>query len=270
MEELVAICTQVPISKLLGHSVDFKLTERAFWAMFKGASAGRGYSFKIYELAEVAGCSQDKAFLAWTKNCCSNGIPTEPNWDNLAAATWLGQFLDAFTVLLTHVVSSQIGEDHAEAVEVFMIAMKKEGPLEVRFAVEMLYHKHAAWLAHHHTMGIIYVEDSSYMYFDSLYGDFVLWNNPGTTMQAPQLATRWFKDGVAVWHPVFEELFNEPARQQLIQDAHNRLIARRNGGAGLSSSPEVQLAFFDSNSFEIYNNALSQGKDFCCMDTNGY
>ena len=30
LEQLVAICTQVPISKLLGHSVDFKLTERAF------------------------------------------------------------------------------------------------------------------------------------------------------------------------------------------------------------------------------------------------
>ena len=78
LEELVAICTQVPISKLLGHSVDFKLTERAFWAMFKGASAGKGYSFKIYELAQISGCSQDKAFLARGKGCCSNGIPTEP------------------------------------------------------------------------------------------------------------------------------------------------------------------------------------------------
>ena len=60
----------------------------------------------------------------------------------------------------------------------------------------MLYHKHAAWFAHHHTMGIIYVEDSSY--FDSLYGDSVLWNNPGTSTQAPKLVARWFKDGVAV------------------------------------------------------------------------
>ena len=117
-------------------------------------------------------------------------------------------------MLLTHVVSSQIGEDHAEAVEVFMTAMQKEGPLKVRFAVEMLYHKHAAGFAHHHTMEIIYVEDFSY--FDSLYGDFVLSNNPGTSMQAPKLVARWFKDGVAVWHPVFEELFDEPARQQII------------------------------------------------------
>ena len=106
LDELVTICTQVPISKLLGYSVDFKVTERVFWAMFKGASAGRGYSFKIYELAQISGCSQDKAFLAWTKKCCSNGIPTEPKWDDPAAATWLRQFLDAFTVLLTHVASS--------------------------------------------------------------------------------------------------------------------------------------------------------------------
>ena len=63
LEELVAVCTQVPISKLLGHSVDFKLTERAFWAMFKGASAGKGYSFKIYELAQISGCSQDRTFV---------------------------------------------------------------------------------------------------------------------------------------------------------------------------------------------------------------
>ena len=110
LEELVAICTQVPISKLLGHSVDFKLTERAFWAMFKGASAGKGYSFKIYELAQISGCSQDKAFLAWGKNFCSNGIPTEPKWDDPAAATWLKQSLDAFIVLLTH---EQPGHQHA-------------------------------------------------------------------------------------------------------------------------------------------------------------
>ena len=31
----------------------------------------------------------------------------------------------------------------------------------------------------------------------------------------------------------------------------------------------MQIAAFDNKSFEIYNNALSQGKDFCCVDTNG-
>ena len=41
------------------------------------------------------------------------------------------------------------------------------------------------------------------------------------------------------------------------------------GGAELFSSPEVQLAAFDSKSYEIYNSVLSQGTDFCCMDTNG-
>ena len=75
---------------------------------------------------------------------------------------------------------------------------------------------------------------------------------------------------MAVWHPVFEGLFDEPARQQLIQDAHDRLAARKYGGTGLSSSPEVQLAAFDSKSFQIYSNALVQGTNFCCMDNNGY
>ena len=138
LEELVTICTQVPISKLLGRLVDFKLTERTFWAMFKEANAGRGYSFKIYELAQFSGCSQDKAFLAWAKDCCSNGIPIEPKWDDPAAANRLRQFLDAFMVLLTHVVSSQIGEDHVEAEEVFMTAMQKEGPLKALYCQNAL------------------------------------------------------------------------------------------------------------------------------------
>ena len=84
-------------------------------------------------------------------------------------------------------------------------------------------------------------------------------------MQAPKLAARWFKDGMAVWHPVFEELFDEPARLWTIQDAHSRLSVKKVGwggswgGAGLSSSPEVKFAAFDSKSFEIHNNALVAG-----------
>ena len=35
----------------------------------------------------------------------------------------------------------------------------------------------------------------------------------------------------------------------------------RMGGAGPSNSSEVKFAAFDSKSFEIYNNALSQGKE---------
>ena len=76
------------------------------------------------------------------------------------------------------------------------------------------------------------MEDSSY--FDSLYGDFVLWNNPGTSTRAPKLVARWFEDRVAVWHPVFKGLFDEPARKQLVQDAHSRLSIKgpKYGGAG--------------------------------------
>ena len=86
--------------------------------------------------------------------------------------------MEAFSVLLTHVVSSQIGEDHAAAVIVFMTALQNEGPIKIRYGAKMLYDKHATWFAHHHTMGLAFVDDSSY--FDTLYGDCVLWNNPGT------------------------------------------------------------------------------------------
>ena len=77
-------------------------------------------------------------------------------------------------------------------------------------------------------MGLVYVDDSSY--FDAFYGDCVLWNNPGTEMQAPKLAARWKKNGVYVWHPVFDEKYDEPVRQQIVQDAYTRLtiIKKRN------------------------------------------
>ena len=79
-----------------------------------------------------------------------------------------------------------------------MDAFRKEGPNRLRFTPKMLFEKHAAWFASYFTMGISYVEESSY--FDTVYGDYVLWNNPGSHLQAPNLICRCFKDGVSLIH----------------------------------------------------------------------
>ena len=94
-----------------------------------------------------------------------------------------------------------------------MEAFRKAGPNRLRITPKMLFEKHAAWFASYFTMGISYVEESSY--FDTVYGDYVLWINPG-----PKQTCRWFKDGVSVWHPIFEEMFDEPDRQHIIKEAH--------------------------------------------------
>ena len=101
LEEVFAVCSQVHISKILGRSVDFKINEKCLWAMFKGAAAGDGCAFKIYELMQVSGCSQDKECLTWAKNCLKEEA-AEPKWENPNAITWLQQFLEAFSVLLTY------------------------------------------------------------------------------------------------------------------------------------------------------------------------
>jgi hypothetical protein len=248
LEEVFARSKQVPISKLLGQPVDFALTELALLSMFKGGKLGRGFAFQIYSLVQSTGCAMDKEFLKWDKDSLSKKT-SAPNWNDPAAGTYLGLYFDALTILLRHTIASQIADDHEEAAKVFMEAFRKEGPNRIRFTPKMIFDKHAAWFASYFTMGISYVEESSY--FDTVYGSYVLWNNPGTHLQAPKLTCRWFKDGVSVWHPIFEEMFDEPDRQQIIKEAQRQLAAKANkyGGLDQKLSADVPLIseFFKAN-----------------------
>ena len=187
LEELYATSKQVPVSKLLGEPVDFALSERALLSMFKGGKLGRDFSFQIFSLIQSTGCAMDKDFLKWDEAALKKQ-DKEPDWDHPQAGTQVIQFLDALTTLLRHSVASQIGDDHQLSRDVFAEAFRKEGPNKLRFTPKMVFEKHAAWFASFYTMGIAFVEESSY--FDTLYGKHVLWGNPGTHLQAPKLVCR--------------------------------------------------------------------------------
>jgi hypothetical protein len=61
IEELEKRATLVPKSKILGSTVSFDITERAIMCFLAGGTLGfRDSSFKLYELAQSAGCLQDK------------------------------------------------------------------------------------------------------------------------------------------------------------------------------------------------------------------
>ena len=80
-------------------------------------------------------------------------------------------------------------------------------------------------------MGISYVEESSY--FDTVYGDYVLLNNPGSHLQAPKLICRW--------HPIFEEMFDEPDKQQIIKEAQRQLAAKPGKLQGLEQQLSTEV-----------------------------
>ena len=235
LEEMYARSKQVPKSKLLGQPVDFAISELALISMFKGGKLGKDFAFQIYSLVQATGCAMDKDFLKWDKDALSKKV-SPPNWKDPAAGTYLGFYFDALTTLLRHTIASQIADDHERSAKIFMEAFRKEGPNRLRFTPKMLFEKHAAWFASFYTMGISFVEESSY--FDTLYGEYILWNNPGTHLQAPKLICRWFKNGVSIWHPIFEEMFDEPARKQIVKEAQRQLAAK----AGKMGGLEQQLS----------------------------
>ena len=81
----------------------------------------------------------------------------------------------------------------------------------------MMFRKHAAWMAWYHAVCHAYVTESPYL--RELYGGDVLWNHAHSDAQMPKLVCRYFEGGVAKWLPMFEGMFDEPARAALDQAA---------------------------------------------------
>ena len=183
------------VSKLLGAPVDFAVTERAQLSMVKGEKLGRDFAFQIFSLIQSTGFAMDNVFLKWDEAAFKK-TDNAPDWEHAQADTQVIQYFKALTTLLRHTVASQVADDHDASAAVFVEAFRKEGLNKIRFIPRMLFDKHAAWFGAFYTMGISYVDESSY--FDTLYGKHVLWNSPGTHLQARKLACRWFKDGILV------------------------------------------------------------------------
>jgi hypothetical protein len=102
-----------------------------------------------------------------------------------------------------------------------MECLKAEGRFKVRFSVENIFKKHAAWLGWYHDMCIAYASNSPY--FSKLYDHDLLWNFLGTDAQMPKLIMRFFRGGRAVWISIFDKLFDEPQRQSLVYIAQEKL-----------------------------------------------
>ena len=124
IEELEKRAARVPKSKILGSTVDFDITERALMCFL----AFKDSAFKLYELAQSAGCLQDKQFLKWTAGTFKDTKTKEPEWNDTVAPSWIKPYIAAVTVLIRHCLSSQFADDHERETLTFIAAMENEWP----------------------------------------------------------------------------------------------------------------------------------------------
>ena len=222
IEELEKRATLVPKSKILGSTVDFDITERALMCFLAGGTLGfKDSAFKLYELAQSAGCLQDKQFLKWTASTFKDTKTKEPEWNDAVAPNWIKQYIASVTVLIQHCLSSQFAEDHERETRIFIAAMENEWPKFQKYSPQMIFRKYTSTMQDYYAKCIAFVEDSSY--FEEVFGKDLLWNNYGTHKQIPKFVIRYFRGGCPVWISLLDELYDEPARQEIIAQAMKTL-----------------------------------------------
>ena len=222
IEELEKRAARVPKSKILGSTVDFDITERALMCFLAGGTLGfKDSAFKLYELAQSAGCLQDKQFLKWTASTFKDTKTKEPEWNDAVAPNWIKQYIANVTVLIRHCLSSQFAEDHERETRIFIAAMENEWPKFQKYSPQMIFRKYTSTMQDYYAKCIAFVEDSSY--FEEVFGKDLLWNNYGTHKQIPKFVIRYFRGGCPVWISLLDELYDEPARQEIIAQAMKTL-----------------------------------------------
>ena len=229
LEQMQATASAVSKDLLLGEETNQAITERMFLAMFKGLSVGKSGGKKrmvqLFEFLSESGILHNTEFLAWNKKDF-NAELKEPDWAHKDAPNWLQQYFDGLTLFIRRTLNDTLADDHAAGCVILMECLKAEGRFKVRFSVENIFRKHAAWLGWYHDMCIAYVSNSPY--FSKLYDHDLLWNFLGTDAQMPKLVLRFFRGGRAVWISIFDKLFDEPQRQSLAYIAQEKLKEHKN------------------------------------------
>ena len=208
--------THIPISNLFGVQLDFKVGAKLLLAVLKGIKVGRNLLAQLTDLLPVAGSLTHEQFMDWSKAAFEKKTPNI-DWSTGTAPTLLTQYFEYFTQLLRCTAGSTVADDHEAGCLIMMAAHKAEGKRKIRWSAEMIFLKHAAWLAWYHSVCHAYVTESPYL--RELYGGDVLWNHAHTDAQMPKLVCRYFEGGIAKWLPMFEGMFDEPARAALDQAA---------------------------------------------------
>ena len=229
LEQMQATASAVSKDLLLGEETNQAITERMFLAMFKGLSVGKSGGKKLvvqlFEFLSESGILHNNEFLAWNKKNFTGELK-EPDWTHKDAPNWLQQYFDGLTLFIRRTLNDTLANDHAAGCAILMECLKAEGRFKVRFSVENIFRKHAAWLGWYHDMCIAYVSNSPY--FSKLYDHDLLWNFLGTDAQMPKLVMRFFRGGRAVWISIFDKLFDEPQRQSLVYIAQEKLKEHKN------------------------------------------
>ena len=83
-----------------------------------------------------------------------------------------------------------MANDHAARCLIMMTAFKAEGKRKIKWPAEMIYKKHAAWMAWYHSVCHAYVTESPFL--EEMYGGPVLWNHAHTHSQMPKLVCSYF------------------------------------------------------------------------------
>ena len=73
---------------------------------------------------------------------------------------------------------------------------------------------------------IAFVEDFSYV--EEVFGKDLLWNNYGTHTQISKFVVRYFRGGFPVWISLLDEMYDEPARQEVTAQAIKTLENKPN------------------------------------------
>ena len=91
-----------------------------------------------------------------------------------------------------------------------MTAFKAESKRKMKWSAEMVYKKHAAWMAWYHSMFHAYATKSPFL--EEMYGGPVMWNHAHSHAQMPEPVCGHFEAGMYKWLPLFHSMFDEPVR----------------------------------------------------------
>ena len=143
---IYATSTHMPVSKILGDDLGFKVGAKLLLAMFKGINVGRNLATQLSDIIPATGALTQEQFMDWSKAAFSQKSP-DMDWFTPTAPTLLNEYLDYFTQLLACTAGSTMANDHAAGCLIMMTTFKAEGKRKIKWSAEMVYKKHAAWMA---------------------------------------------------------------------------------------------------------------------------
>jgi hypothetical protein len=211
-----------PNVRIAGEELPFELTAKIILASLNGAKFGsyngitgrpKGAGTLSLSITDFPSSSSRSSEIEWAELIISAPSPSFAAKDSLHRLTDLFRNVTIWTCKF---YSNQLSREHDTLAQLLLLAHKLEKEPKVNFSEEQCMLKHASQFKHWGAQNEAYASGASYLL--PVFGDDLIYSNPGTAAQRPMLTCRYFRRGEldAVWTQHIIKCFMDPMEQGIL------------------------------------------------------